>query len=147
MPSDFGAIHLAALLAGLRRIFVRNFAVTCSIGIHAFERAAPQRVLINIDLWVRSAAATDEIEAVVDYDFLREEVRRLAASRHFNLQETLVAAIADACLARPGVLAARVSTEKPDVYPDCEAVGLEAFAATDAFRAALRAGGSGHGPG
>jgi dihydroneopterin aldolase len=25
------------------------------------------------------------------------------------------------------VRAARVSTEKPDVYPDCEAVGVEVF--------------------
>jgi dihydroneopterin aldolase len=25
------------------------------------------------------------------------------------------------------VLAARVSTEKPDVYPDCESVGVEVF--------------------
>jgi len=25
------------------------------------------------------------------------------------------------------VLAARVSTEKPDVYPDCDGVGVEVF--------------------
>ena len=38
---------------------------------------------------------------------------------------------ADAILARmlahPKVKAARVSTEKPDVYPDCDAVGVEVF--------------------
>jgi dihydroneopterin aldolase len=27
----------------------------------------------------------------------------------------------------PQVRAARVSTEKPDVYPDCDAVGVEVF--------------------
>jgi len=31
------------------------------------------------------------------------------------------------CLARPGVLAARVSSEKLDVYADCESVGFEIF--------------------
>jgi 7,8-dihydroneopterin aldolase/epimerase/oxygenase len=30
-------------------------------------------------------------------------------------------------LAHPLVKAARVSTAKPDVYPDCEAVGVEVF--------------------
>jgi dihydroneopterin aldolase len=31
-------------------------------------------------------------------------------------------------LAHPGVAAACVSTEKPDVYPDCAGVGCEVFA-------------------
>jgi len=30
-------------------------------------------------------------------------------------------------LLHPRVRAARVSTEKPDVYPDCDAVGVEVF--------------------
>ena len=30
-------------------------------------------------------------------------------------------------LAHPNVAAARVSTAKPDVYPDCAAVGVEVF--------------------
>jgi dihydroneopterin aldolase len=34
-------------------------------------------------------------------------------------------------LAHPQVRAARVSTEKPDVYPDCDAVGVEVFGIKD----------------
>jgi dihydroneopterin aldolase len=34
-------------------------------------------------------------------------------------------------LAHPRVRAARISTEKPDVYPDCESVGCEVFALKD----------------
>lgn len=117
------------LLEGMRRIFLRNFRVDCSIGIHAFELKSPQRLLVNIDLYVDrpEARGPDTIEAVVDYDFLRERISALAASRHFNLQETLVEEIAAVCLAQTGVRAARVSTEKPDVYPDCDAVGVEIF--------------------
>jgi dihydroneopterin aldolase len=33
---------------------------------------------------------------------------------------------------RMGCGAARVSTEKPDVYPDCEAVGVEVFGIKEA---------------
>ncbi|MFN4088333.1 MAG: dihydroneopterin aldolase [Alphaproteobacteria bacterium] len=121
------------LLAGLRRIFLHRYALSCSIGIHAFERRGPQRLLVDIDLYVRPRPpdGEDTIDTVLDYDFLREEIGHLAASRHFELQETLLEAIAGICLTKPQVLAARVSTEKPDVYPDCAAVGVELFVARD----------------
>jgi dihydroneopterin aldolase len=62
-----------------RRIFLRDFRLKVSIGIHDFEKEGPQTVVVNLDL----------------------------------------------CLAQPGVIEARVSTEKPDVYGDCR-VGYEA---------------------
>ena len=136
MTSD--TMILSALLAGMRRIFLRNFALSCSIGIHPSERAARQRVLVNVDLFVDGAAAApDRIDAVLDYDFLRAEITRLAESRHFDLQETLAQEIAAICMAKPGLLAVRVSTEKPDVYPDCDAIGLELLVAGEAFRRRL----------
>ena len=134
-----GAIEAAALLAGLQRIFLRNFAITCSIGVHESERARPQRVVLNIDLYVEAEGGTDDdIRRVVDYDFLRREIFRLVTDRHFNLQETLAREIGAICLSRPGVLGARIATEKPDIYPDCEAVGLEMLVATDRLRALLK---------
>jgi dihydroneopterin aldolase len=51
----------------------------------------------------------------------------LANSGHFHLQETFCERILELCLARPGVVAVRVSSEKPDVYPDCESIGFEIF--------------------
>jgi dihydroneopterin aldolase len=46
---------------------------------------------------------------------------------HIHLQETLCDDVLRTMLAHPKVQAARVSTAKPDVYPDCEAVGCEVF--------------------
>jgi dihydroneopterin aldolase len=47
---------------------------------------------------------------------------------HIHLQETLADDVLQAaCWPTPSVRAARVSTEKPDVYPDCDAVGVEVF--------------------
>ena len=48
-----------------------------------------------------------------------------------SLQETLVDDVLALMLAHPNVRAARVSTEKPDVYPDCDAVGVEVFGLKD----------------
>src|SRR5215471_2855717 len=110
-----------------RRIFIRDFRLQVSIGIHDFEKEGPQTVVVNIDLLLAPAerAHNDRIANVLNYDVVHDGVASLAKSRHFNLQETLVDAILDLCLNQPGVIEARVSTEKPDVYRDCR-VGYEA---------------------
>ena len=115
-------------LAAAPRIFLRNLAVQAHMGIHDFERAAAQRVLVCVDLYLDAAAVpkADDIADAVDYDAVRRDIVALAQSRHFNLQETFVHAILDLCLARPGVIAARASSAKPDVYADCEQAGYEA---------------------
>lgn len=119
----------AGLAPGTRRIFLKNFAIDVSIGVHDFEKQARQRVIVNVDLYLDPAARIerDRIDETVDYDFVRREIVALAAGSHFHLQETFCEKILALCLARPGVLAARVSSEKPDVYPDCESVGFEIF--------------------
>lgn len=113
-----------------RRLFLRQHEVLMQIGAHDFEKLAPQRVIFNVDLWVPLAASTprhDELTEVVDYDFVRRIIATLCQQSPIQLQETLCDALVAALLSHPQVVAARVSTEKPDVYPDCAAVGVEVF--------------------
>lgn len=117
-------------LLNCRRIFLRGLQVEAVIGIHAFEKSRPQRLLVDVDLYVPLAHASpsnDSIEEVVDYDFVRDLVLERIARGPIALQETLCDDILRGLLANPSVAAARVSTRKPDVYPDCEAVGVEVF--------------------
>jgi 7,8-dihydroneopterin aldolase/epimerase/oxygenase len=113
----------------VRRIFLKNYRAQLSLGIHPHERAKRQLVIINVDLYFDAAIPSngDRIESVVDYDFLRTGIERIGQERHFNLQETLCEEILAICLAKQGVMAARISTEKPEAYPDCESVGYELF--------------------
>jgi len=100
------------------------------IGIHDFEQGAPQRMRFDVDLYVpyaHSNPARDRIEDIVDYDFIRTIIRQRTVAGHINLQETLCDHIADDLLCHPPVQAVRVATAKLDVYPDCEAVGVEVF--------------------
>ena len=64
---------------------------------------------------------------VLDYDFVRKVVAERIQRGHIGLQETLCDELARTLLNHPGVHAVRVSTAKPDVYPDTEAVGVEVF--------------------
>ena len=117
-------------LMDCRRLFLRDYAVRINIGVHDFEKHAEQRVLINVDLYIPLALSTpkaDELHEVVDYDFIRRSVSERVQRGHIHLQETLCDDVLALMLAHPRVKAARVSTEKPDVYPDCESVGCEVF--------------------
>ena len=117
-------------LQDCRRLFLRDYEVWINIGVHDFEKKGEQRVRINVDLFVPLAQSTpraDKLAEVLDYDFIRREIMARVAQGHVHLQETLADDVLQRMLAHPMVRAARVSTEKPDVYPDCDAVGVEVF--------------------
>jgi len=117
-------------LTDCRRLFLRNYEVMINIGVYEFEKKGEQRLLINVDLYIPLAESTpvnDQLEEVVDYDFIRDTIAKLMARGHVQLQESLCDDIVRAMLAHPRVRAANVSTMKPDVYPDCEGVGVEVF--------------------
>jgi dihydroneopterin aldolase len=106
-------------------IHLEGLEIAMGLGIHAHERAAPQRVVITVSMDCSYAAQPeDRIGAVADYDFLREGIIRLAASRHFELQETLCDAVAAMAFADPAVVRVRVRSMKPDIYPDAR-IGCE----------------------
>jgi len=120
----------AQLLRTCRKLFLRGHVLDVHIGIHDFEQGAAQRMRFDVDLYVpyaQSDPSRDNIEDIVDYDFIRAVVRQRTAAGHINLQETLCDHIAADLLNNPHVEAVRVATAKLDVYPDCEAVGVEVF--------------------
>lgn len=102
-----------------------NLTVGIRLGIYPHEDA-PQRVVLSVAMTVAypAAVAEDRIEEVLDYDFVREGIRRLAAQRRFALQETLCDAVAALCLADRRVEEVRVRSAKLDIYPDAT-IGCE----------------------
>jgi len=110
-----------------RKIMLEGFELPVDIGFHDFEVGSPQRLSVSVEVWVDEAsfAASDDQARAWDYDFLRTEIAALAKGRRFNLQETFVREIYDLVAARRGVTALRVSSSKPDIYPDCAGVGVE----------------------
>ncbi|MEO8297929.1 MAG: dihydroneopterin aldolase [Burkholderiales bacterium] len=121
-------------LMDCRRLFLTDYEVWINIGVHDYEKRGEQRVLINVDLYVPLAETTpraDKLDEVLDYDFIRRTIAERVARGHVHLQETLCDDVVATMLAHPKVRAVRVSTCKPDVYPDCEAVGVEVFRMKD----------------
>ncbi len=119
-----------AALANCRRLFLKDFVINMNIGVHDFEKKGEQRVIVNVDLYIPlelNTPSADDLTEVVDYDFMRQTIADIIADGHIQLQETFCDEIVKRMLAHPRVQATRVSTEKPDVYPDCLGVGVEVF--------------------
>ena len=110
-----------------RKILLEDFDLPVDIGFHEFEIGTPQRLRINVEVWLDEARfpECDSVDKAWDYDRLRTAIIALVSGRRFNLQETVARGIYDLVAARRGVTALRVSTRKPDIYPDCAAVGVE----------------------
>lgn len=112
--------------APVRRVFVSDLELVASVGIFEVERRYEQRIVISLDLDVLDDydGASDRIEDVLDYGAIVKAISRIAGARHYNLIETLAERIAEACLGDARVCEVRVSIAKPDVLPQCRAVGV-----------------------
>lgn len=113
--------------ADVRHVFIRDFVLSCSIGVHGHEKEATQRVRLNLDLAVceRDKDLEDKLENVVCYEAIADGVRALIARGHVNLVETLAEDIAKMCLDDRRVRSVRVRVEKLDILPDAASVGVE----------------------
>lgn len=116
-----------SLRPATRKICIEGYALQVDIGFHEFEIGRPQTLVVNVEAWVDEASfpADDSVDKAWNYDWLHRAIGRLATGRRFNLQETLAREIYDLVAARKGVTALRVTTRKPDIYPDCAGVGVE----------------------
>ncbi|RJX33532.1 MAG: dihydroneopterin aldolase [Oxalobacter sp.] len=117
-------------LTDCRRLFLRNYEVPIKIGVDDEEKLAAQRMYVNVDVYIPlvwSTPTRDDLSEVVDYNFMRDALVMRTSSGHIQLQETLCDDVAGILLSHPKVYAVRVSTEKPDIYADCESVGVEVF--------------------
>jgi 7,8-dihydroneopterin aldolase/epimerase/oxygenase len=94
-------------LTGLR---VRGFH-----GVYEDERRDGQDFVVDavLELSTAAAASSDDVADTVHYGELAEQLAAVVAGEPVNLLETLVARLADVCLADGRVEAATVTVHKP----------------------------------
>tara|TARA_B100000902_G_scaffold226239_1_gene214777 strand:+ start:225 stop:626 length:402 start_codon:yes stop_codon:yes gene_type:complete len=105
---------LSQRIEGVTSLFVKNWKRDVDIGILPHEQGVLQPLCFDIEVHISGAStpSRDEIDAVVDYDYLRTLVDQILDSRRYNLLETLASEILDGCLAPPEVIGASVSISK-----------------------------------
>ena len=82
-------------------IQIRGLRVLCRVGVTAEERAAPQPIEVDIDLFVdlAPAAASDRVTDTVDYGAVTTAVADALTTNEHALLERLALLAADAALA------------------------------------------------
>ena len=109
------------------RIFIRDLALRCIIGIYPEERREKQDVIVNVTLECdcAPAAASDRIEDAVDYKTIKRGIIAEVESSRHQLIERMASRIADICLQNPKVLSATVCVDKPGALRFARSVAVE----------------------
>lgn len=110
------------------RIYIRDLALRCIIGIYPEERKNLQDVIINVVMEVDShaaAAASDDIADAVDYKTITKQLITLVEDSSYNLIETMAEHCADICLRPAKVRRATVTIDKPGALRFARSVAVE----------------------
>ncbi len=108
-----------------KTVIVRDQILTISIGVHAHEKIAPQRLIVSVEADLSDTGDEhDDLGSTLDYDAIHDFIKAQEQTPHSELQETVARRILDFLMARPGVVSAVVETRKPDIFDDTAYVGV-----------------------
>lgn len=108
-----------------KTVIVREQELMISIGLHAHEKLARQRLLVSVEAELANLDDEgDDIGGTLDYDKIHSFIKALGNGDHLLLQETVARRVLDFLLAQNGVVAATVETRKPDVFSDAAYVAV-----------------------
>lgn len=106
------------------RILIRGLVVAATVGVPDLERAAPQRLEIDLELVGDFRGLDDEVARTTDYAAVAEWVRRRCGGREFRLLESLADDLACGLLAMfPHVMEVGLEIRK-FVLPAAQSVGV-----------------------
>ncbi len=100
------------------KIFIKDLVCEAWIGSYDHEKIAPQRLLINIEVALKTAPRDDDLATAYDYDAARAIVHKHIATHH-NLLETLAQKISADIMADTRVENVNITIEKPNAHADC----------------------------
>ncbi len=109
------------------KIYIRDLAIRCIIGVNQDERTEKQDVVINIILFTdtRKAGQTDVLEDSVDYKMVKKNILSLVENSEFLLIEKLAEEIAKVCLDDSKVQKVNVAVDKPGALRYTRSVAVE----------------------
>ncbi len=113
-----------------QKIVFRKLRAVCSIGVYEHEKNGPQPLAIDCDVYLDRKYVDpkrDSLTEVLDYNLIRSAILESLNNAHVHLVETLVIRVTEQLLQIPGVQAVRLLATKPQIYPDCDGVGIEVF--------------------
>jgi dihydroneopterin aldolase len=109
----------------VNRIVLRRIAMDARIGVYAWEKAAPQPIVLDLefDLPHADACFSDDLEDTVDYAAVVERLRALALTRPHRLVEAMAQSMCELLLHEFRLPRVRLTLMKLAPFPGAE-VGI-----------------------
>lgn len=110
-------------------IYIQNLRLRTFIGVHDWEQANKQDVVINIQIdcskQAMRACESDDIHDALDYKHINKKIITYVEQGRFALLEKMVKGIGDIILAEDKAVGTRVRAEKPGALRFSDAVAVE----------------------
>lgn len=109
------------------KLRVTGLEVSALIGVHEWERDVRQRLLIDLefDTDAQRIAATDNLDAALDYGVIARRVNDIVADSRCRLIESLADQIAQRLLAEFSMDRLTVVVHKPTAVPNARDTSIE----------------------
>jgi 7,8-dihydroneopterin aldolase/epimerase/oxygenase len=130
VPKSPPAMPVWSTDKGYVRMMIRDLVTEVQLGLHPWERhpEKPQRIVINVEMYAApQSRRVKGVTSIVDYDYVREAIRKWPRRKHTVFIETLLEELVKLCFRDKRVLACRVSIFKPDIYNEAAGAGVEVF--------------------
>ena len=112
----------------IQQVFLKDFEVICSIGVHKHEKKRPQKLLLNLELHVENIPSFgDKLDCAVCYEEIANKIRSIASQGHMNLIETFAERIVSCCKEDLRIKRIKIRIEKPRVIKGAVSAGVTIY--------------------
>lgn len=119
------------MIENTNKIIIRGLEISTSIGIYDFEKNDNQPLIFSaeIDFMDGKLFQEDKIDNTLNYEQIISTIKKICASRHYNLLEVLGEDICTALLKTHDINSIRLQIDKPNVLKSEPAgiIGIELY--------------------
>ena len=108
-------------------IFIRDLEVQTVIGTLPEERLAPQKLILNLEIYtdMTRAAVSDDLRDAVDYSHIESLVKTTAEESSYALLEALAGRLCAVVKVLPGVAKVRITVDKPGAAKYARSIAVQ----------------------
>ena len=106
------------------QLTISGLSVLTKIGVHQWEQAIQQKLLIDIIIPINVSECQDDLAHTIDYDKLCQKITAFVESNHFSLIETVAERIAQLIKNEFKVNALTIQVAKPHAIKNAANVAI-----------------------
>lgn len=107
------------------QLIISGLKVSTRIGVHAWEQAIQQQLLIDLLIPCQVDGVEDTLSAVLNYDAICQTITQLVEGQSFQLIETVANQIAIRLKQDFGLTALEVTVHKPQAIPFAKNIAIK----------------------